>query len=90
MAAIDPELVGQDVVIDTGTPMLYIGRLASVQDGTAVMEDVDVHDINDTNTTKELYILEALKYGIKKNRKQVSILLERIVSVSRLEDIIDY
>lgn len=90
MAAIDPELVGQDVVIDTGTPMLYIGRLVSTQNGTAVVEDVDVHDINDTTTTKELYILQSRKYGVKKNRRQVSILLERIVSISRLEDVIDY
>jgi hypothetical protein len=82
--------VGETVVVDTRTPLVYLGRLAEVKDGFAILEDVDVHDIGDTPTTKEIYILEAKKFGVKKNRQRAHVSLEQVVSVSKLEDIIEY
>lgn len=82
--------MGCEVVVDTKTPVVYIGTLTAVEENLLVLEDVDVHDINDTQTTKELYILEAKKSGIKKNRNRVHVYLEQVVSISRLDDVIQY
>ncbi len=84
------QFVGETIVVDTRTPLVYLGRLAEVKDGFAVLEEVDVHDIGDTPTTKEVYILEARKFGVKKNRHRAHVSLEQVVSVSRLDDIIEY
>ncbi len=84
------KLVGCEVVIDTRTPVVYIGTLTAAEEDFLVLEEVDVHDINDTQTTKELYILEAKKSGIKKNRNRVDVRLDQIVSISRLNDVIQY
>ncbi len=84
------KFVGHEVVIDTKTPIIYVGTLTATEEDFLVVEEVDVHDINDTQTTKELYILEAKKHGIKKNRSSVQVCLDQIVSISRLDDIIQY
>ncbi len=82
--------VGCEVVVDTKTPIVYIGTLTAAEESFLVLEDVDVHDISDTQTTKELYILEAKKSGIKKNRNRVHVYLKQVVSISRLDDVIQY
>lgn len=87
---LDSDLVGKEVVVDTKSPIVYIGVLESVKDDFIALRDVDVHDINDTSTTKEVYILQASKFGIKKNRSNVHIFLSEIVSISKLDDIIQY
>ena len=86
----DPELIGEDVVIDTSSPIVYIGRLAAVEDTCLLLEDVDVHDINDTSTTKDIYILEARKFGVKKNRIRARLSLDQVVSLSKLDEVIEY
>ncbi|WP_372366967.1 hypothetical protein [Candidatus Uabimicrobium sp. HlEnr_7] len=80
----------QEVVIDTKSSYLFIGRLQKVGDFFLVMEDVDVHDQSDFNKTKEIYVMEAAKYGIKINRKQVNIVKSEMISISLLGDIVKY
>lgn len=81
---------GKDVVIDTRGPLIYVGRLAAVDGFYFALEDVDVHDMHDGHTPKEKYILDARKYGVKKNRARVFVRREEVVSLSLLEDVIDY
>jgi len=82
--------VGQVVVVDTNSNYVYIGTLASVQDHFIEMKDVDVHDRGEGLSTKEKYIMEVKRFGVKPNRKEVSIRKTTIVSVSRLEDVLTY
>ncbi|MBI4615403.1 MAG: hypothetical protein HY720_17430, partial [Planctomycetes bacterium] len=44
--------VGQNVVIDTATPLVYIGRLTEARGDVLVLADVDVHDRNESQTSK--------------------------------------
>lgn len=83
-------LVGQDVVLDTSSSYLFIGRVASATSHSVTLLEADVHDRGDSNSTKEKYVLDARKNGIKKNRKSVTVRTDTIVCVSRLEDVIDY
>ena len=84
------DLVGKDVILDTASPYIYIGRLVEVADWFFRLEDVDVYDSQETHTTKEVYIIEARKFGIKKNRSSVLVRADKVISISALEAVIEY
>ena len=84
------EFIGRNVVVDTSTPILYIGRLESVDDFFLTLANCDVHDTNEGSSTKELYCIEAKKHGVKKNRRRVKVRKALIVSISLLDDVIEY
>ena len=84
------ELKGKEVVIDTDTSYIYVGILVDIRDDCFVMEKGDVHDRNDLQMSKEKYILETRRFGVKENRKRTYILKERVVSISILEDVLEF
>jgi hypothetical protein len=82
--------LGQPVVVDTATPLIYIGTLSEVGKAFVTLEEVDVHDTSEGGSTKEIYALESRKFGIKKNRLFTKVRIDVIISICRLEDIIEY
>ena len=84
------EYINKIVVIDTKSSYIYIGTLENIGKYFLTLKDVDVHDHNDSNTTKEIYTMEALKYKIKINRYSVKVKLEEIISISKLEEVVKY
>ncbi len=82
--------INKDVVLDTRGAILYLGKLVHVYEHFYELADADVHDVLEGRTAKELYIMEARKHGVKKNRKSVYVRKAEIVSISRLEDVIEY
>jgi small nuclear ribonucleoprotein (snRNP)-like protein len=84
------KLVGRDVVLDTRGQFVYLGRLKHIDNSFFELEDADVHDGGESATSKEIYIMDARKYGIKKNRRHVFVRADQVVSLSRLEDVIEY
>ena len=84
------ELIGQTVVVDTSSQMLYIGMLKSADDHFITIENADVHDSSESSTSREVYLIESKKYGVKVNRKWVHVRANVVVSISRLEDVIEY
>jgi hypothetical protein len=83
-------LIGEEVVLDTRGEILYIGNLEAIGQYFYVLKDADVHDLVHGRTSKEIYILETFKYGVKKNRRRVHVRSKEIVSLSALADIIEY
>ncbi len=79
--------IGQEIVIDTDSSWTYLGRLDDITDNCAVLSNVDVHDAQDTSTTREVYVMESRRTGIKANRNRVYVCLDRIVSFSSLNSI---
>lgn len=84
------DMLGKDVIVDTTTPLLYIGKLVEIGDYFITLEEVDVHDSNESPSTKEVYCIDAKKYGVKKNRRRVRIVKSIVASISLLEDVIEY
>jgi len=80
----------QNVVIDTDSQFVYLGKLARVEDNFVVLSEVDVHDRHEGPSTKEQYVMEAKRFGIKANRREVAVQKSMVVSVSRLDDVILY
>ena len=83
------QLVGREVVLDAASMYVYLGRVASFDQRYIVLTEADVHDLRDTSTTRERYVIEARMHGIRPNRSRVIVDLSQIVSISPLEDVID-
>ena len=84
------DFIGKEVVLDTKSPLIFLGKLVSADEVSFVLEDADVHDSAELPKRKEIYVLEARKHGIKANRRKVVVRAHEIVSVSLLEDVIEY
>ena len=82
--------IGKQVVVDTKSSWLYIGKLETINSDSVVLANVDVHDNKDFSSNKERYIAESGKTGIKPNRQKVYINLEYIVSFSPLDDVMSF
>ena len=83
------DFIGKQVVVDVDSPFVYLGRLHALHDKTLVLKAADVHDLRDSTTTREVYVRLARVHGIEPNRKTVYIRLEKVVSISGLEEVIE-
>ena len=81
--------LGQEVVVDVESQFVYVGRLTEINEGSVVLTDADVHDLRDSNTTRERYVLDSRLHGIRTNRRMVLIPRGQVVSLSLLADIIE-
>ena len=84
------DLLGREVVLDTDSVHLYAGTLTCVDDYFYELVDADVHDITTTTTTRDVYIMNLRKFGIKKNRHRVLVRRSRVVSLVGLDDVVVY
>ena len=82
-------LVGRQVVLDVASPFVYVGSLESQDDIYLVLTDADVHDLRDSNTTREAYVRESRLHGVGTNRRRVLVRRAEIVSISALDDVVD-
>ena len=83
-------LIGQVVVVDTDSMFVYLGTLDRVEDVFVVLKDVDAHDRRESPSTKEQYIMDTKRFGVRPNRKKLSVRAALVVSVSRLDDVVIY
>ncbi len=82
--------IGKAVVVDTDSRMVYLGTLKQISKEFIQLDDVDVHDGNETSTSKERYVMDAKRFGIRPNRRQASVRIQAVVSLSLLEDVVEY
>jgi small nuclear ribonucleoprotein (snRNP)-like protein len=85
---IPSELLDREVVLDLAAPYVYVGTLIGEDSQHLILQDADAHDLRDTSTTRDLYVLDCRKHGIGVNRKRVYVRKSQIVSISRLEDVV--
>lgn len=83
-------LIGTQVVVDTDSSYVYIGTLEEVGADFLALSHVDVHDTTDSKSTKEHYTHEAKKLGARSNRAMTYVRMPRVLSISRLDDIVEF
>ena len=83
-------LLDKEVVLDTRGPIVYLGTLEAIGEWFMTLTDADVHDLADSSTSKEVYIMETAKHGIRKNRADVFVRKSEVVSLSALEAVVRY
>jgi hypothetical protein len=83
------EYVGQQVIVDLKSPFVCLGTFQQMDDHFMELRNADLHDLRDTETTRENYVAESKATGIKRNRKRVLIVRAEIVAIARLSDVVD-
>ena len=81
-------LCGKILVLDMKSQYVVLGKLIEDDHRYLVLEDADVHDLRDTSTTRERYILDSKLHGINSNRKKVYARKDEVVSISLLDDVV--
>ena len=81
-------MLNEQVVLDTGTPIVYIGRLVEITELAFVLSAVDMHDCRDGHAHKEAYLAEVRDEGVTPNRRNIVVMRSAIISVSRLADVV--
>lgn len=75
-------------MLDVNGSYVYLGTLTGWDDKYLTLEPADVHDLRDTATSRERYILDSRRHGIRFNRERVHVRWDEIVSISALEDVL--
>ncbi|HEY1379092.1 MAG TPA: hypothetical protein VGF55_19985 [Gemmataceae bacterium] len=83
------EMFGGRVVIDLRSSYVALGTLVGADELFLLLKNADLHDLRDTDTTRENYIAESKATGIKRNRKRVLVLRSDMVAIARLDDVVD-
>lgn len=83
------DLIGQIVVIDLRSTFVCLGKLTKVMPDYLELKNADLHDLRDTQTTRENYIAASVASGVKRNRKKLFLMRSDIVAIARLEDVVE-
>jgi hypothetical protein len=80
-------LIGQVVVIDLRSTYVCLGTLVGGDEQYLDIVDADLHDFRDSTATREIYVYDSARYGIRRNRSRVLIRVDDVVAISRFADI---
>jgi hypothetical protein len=83
------ELFGRKVVIDLKSEYVCLGTLVRADEAFLELKNADLHDLRDTDTTRENYVAESCATGIKRNRRQMLLSRRDVVAIAALEDVVD-
>ncbi len=78
---------GRVVVLDLESRYVCVGTLAGEDHRYLILKQADLHDLRDTTTTRELYVLDCKRHGVNWNRRQVLIRRDEVVGLSLLDDV---
>ena len=80
-------LLGQVVVVDLKSSYVCLGTLIACDDQYLELRDADLHDFRDSTATREVYVYDSARLGIRRNRERVLIRQDDVVALTRFEDI---
>jgi small nuclear ribonucleoprotein (snRNP)-like protein len=82
------DMIGKKVVIDMSSPFVCIGKLTRFDEHFLELKNADLHDLRDTDTTRENYIAESRATGIKRNRKRMFLIRREMVAIALFDDVV--
>lgn len=82
------EFRNEKVVIDLRGEYVCLGTLTKVEAEYFEIRNADLHDLRDTDTSRENYVASSVSTGIKRNRKRVILFRNEVVAVSLLSDVV--
>lgn len=83
------EMVGQVVVLDLRSSYVCLGTLEAVDPLFFVVLDADLHDFRDSPASREVYVYDSARLGIRRNRARVLIRRDEVVAIARFGDILE-
>jgi hypothetical protein len=83
------EFLKREVVIDFRSEYVCLGTLVRYDDVVLELRNADLHDLRDTDTSRENYVAASVATGIKRNRKRILVFRTEIVAISRMDEVAD-
>jgi hypothetical protein len=83
------EYLNRKVVIDLSSEYVCLGTLLRADPHFLELKNADLHDLRDTDTSRENYVIASVKTGIKRNRKKILVMRHEVVAVSLLDDVVE-
>lgn len=80
-------LVGQVLVLDFRSTFVCLGTLVGYDRDFLRLNDADLHDFRDSPATRELYVYDSARLGIRRNRSSVLVRRDEVIAVTRFKDI---
>jgi hypothetical protein len=80
-------LIGQVVVLDFRSSYVCLGTLSGIDREFFELTDADLHDFRDNPATREVYVYDSVRLGIRRNRTRVLIRRDDVIAVTRFADI---
>jgi hypothetical protein len=81
------EFLEERVIIDLSGPFVCLGTLTRIDEHFLELKNADVHDLRDTETSRENYVAASVLTGIKRNRKRVLISRADVVAIAKVTDV---
>ena len=81
--------LGQSVVVDLCSPYVCLGSFVAFDREYLDLRDADLHDFRDSSATRELYVYDSVRLGIRRNRSRVLIRRVEVVAITRFSDILE-
>jgi hypothetical protein len=83
------DFLDQKVVIDFRSEYVCLGTLKRYDEQFLELRNADLHDLRDTDTSRENYVAASVETGIKRNRKRIFVARGDVVAISRMDDVVD-
>ena len=83
------DFINQKVVIDLRSTYVCLGTLVRADEMYIELKHADVHDLRDTDTSRENYVAESKATGVKRNRRRVLLVRGDVVAIAKLDDVVD-
>jgi hypothetical protein len=80
--------IGQVVVIDCSHPYVAIGTLVRATRDYLELAEADMHDLRDSTTSRENYLVKTARYGVGATRGLLLFRMEHVVGISPLDEVV--
>ena len=89
LSSLASQLVGEVVVLDLRSSYVCLGTLCRADAEYFELRDADLHDFRDSTATREVYVYNSRRLGIRRNREFVLIRRDEVVALTRFRDIVE-
>jgi hypothetical protein len=83
-------MLGKTVVIDLLSSYVCLGDFVGCDSQFLELRDADLHDLRDSSATREIYVHDSVRLGIRRNRARVLVRRDEIVAIARFDDIASF
>jgi small nuclear ribonucleoprotein (snRNP)-like protein len=80
-------LLDQVVVIDLKSTYVCLGTLVGWDEQFLELVDADLHDFRDSTATREIYVYDSVRVGIRRNRSRILLRQDDVIAITRFADI---
>lgn len=75
------------VVVDLISSYVCLGTFVACDAQFLELQDADLHDFRDSPATREVYIHDSVRFGVRRNRVRVLVRRADVVAITQFDDI---